>query len=74
MHLIIIIALGIFGGLWMFTKWAEWREVRRLTPKMPKAVRSFDQKMDRAMNMAVVCGGSVFVVVLVIGLIVRATS
>jgi hypothetical protein len=28
MHLIIIIALGVFGGLWLFTRWAEWREAR----------------------------------------------
>jgi hypothetical protein len=28
MHLIIIIAVGVFGGLWLFTRWAEWREAR----------------------------------------------
>jgi hypothetical protein len=28
MHLIITIALGVFGGLWLFVKWAEWRENR----------------------------------------------
>jgi hypothetical protein len=24
MHLIIVIVIGIFCGLWMFTHWAEW--------------------------------------------------
>jgi Ca2+/H+ antiporter len=28
MHLIIIIAIGVFCGLWLFTKWAEWRAYR----------------------------------------------
>jgi amino acid permease len=30
MHLIIIIAIGVFCGLWLFTKWAERRELKRL--------------------------------------------
>jgi hypothetical protein len=29
MHLIVAIALGVFGGLWLFVRWTEWREVRR---------------------------------------------
>jgi hypothetical protein len=29
-HLIIIIALGIFGGLWLFTRWTEWQHAKRL--------------------------------------------
>jgi hypothetical protein len=28
MHLIVIIAAGVFGGLWLFTRWAEWRYAR----------------------------------------------
>jgi hypothetical protein len=28
MHLIIIIAVGIFGGQWLFTHWTEWRYAR----------------------------------------------
>jgi hypothetical protein len=67
MHLIVIIALGIFGGLWLFTRWAEWREARLLrkylNPKPPKPVlRSFDEKADRAVNWAIYGGGAAVVV------------
>lgn len=44
MHLIVFIALGVFGGLWLFVRWCEWREVRRerrarlrLYPKPPRS-------------------------------------
>lgn len=66
MHLIISIALGIFGGLWLFTRWADWQEVRRLrllsSHLNPKPARSFDEKMDRAVNWAVYGGGFAVVV------------
>jgi hypothetical protein len=62
MHLIVIIALGIFGGLWLFTRWAEWREARLLRkylyPKPPKPARSFDDSV-RAFTPAILCAALV---------------
>jgi hypothetical protein len=29
MHLIIIIALGIFGGVWMINRWSDWQTNRQ---------------------------------------------
>lgn len=77
MHLIFSIALGIFGGLWLFTRWADWQEVRRLrllsshlNPKPPKPARSFDEKMDGACNLAILCAGSIAAIVLAMGVII----
>ena len=47
MHLIIIIALGVFGGLWLFTQWAEWRERRRYRDAVKRADRLLNPNLHR---------------------------
>ena len=44
MHLIIIIAVGVFGGLWMFTRWAEWRADRPYRREMKQLDRQRRQQ------------------------------
>lgn len=67
MHLIVIIALGVFGGLWLFVRWLDWREYRYLCRLSnlahPKPARTLDEKNDRAVAFAVFGGGLAVVVV-----------
>jgi hypothetical protein len=46
MHLVVMIALGVFGGLWIFTRWANWsadrpyrREMKRLNREIRQQAR-----------------------------------
>jgi hypothetical protein len=43
MHLIVIITLGVFGGLWMFTRWA-WRANRPHRREMKRLNRQIRQQ------------------------------
>jgi hypothetical protein len=51
MHLIVMIALGVFGGLWLFTRWIEWREVR-MDRKLVKHMRREARRMEMELNPA----------------------
>jgi type VI protein secretion system component VasF len=46
MHLMITIALGVFGGLWLFVTWAEWRE-RRAERKELRQIRRQERRAER---------------------------
>jgi hypothetical protein len=49
MHLIVAIALGVFGGLWLFVRWAEWRESRAYWREMRRLTRQIErQERERA--------------------------
>jgi hypothetical protein len=44
MHLIIVIALGVFGGLWLFVKWSEWRVNRAERREIKMMAREAKQR------------------------------
>jgi hypothetical protein len=78
MHLIIIIALGIFGGLWLFTRWAEWHAGARERAlwrawccKQREAAKAARRTLDHSgeYRLLVFCGlGTIVVGVAVIGI------
>jgi hypothetical protein len=39
MYLTVCIALGVFGGLWLFVRWGEWREAHWARQQIRQAQR-----------------------------------
>jgi len=46
MYLTVCIALGVFGGLWLFVRWSEWR-VDRPYRREVKALKRQVRQQDR---------------------------
>jgi hypothetical protein len=66
MHLIVVIAIGVFGGLWMFALWAQWvnaKQVRRALENLSPHLYPPKPKPDYVGRWMVVLG------VVVVGLI-----
>lgn len=51
MHLIVIIAIGVFGGLWLFVKWGEWREARWERRELKRQARAEREEIERIQAM-----------------------
>lgn len=51
MHLIVIIAIGVFGGLWLFVKWGEWREARWERRELKRQARAEREEIARIQAM-----------------------